>query len=400
MFGLIPIDILLLFMLYFAGATTAVIACVYLLVRRGNAFAPNVVTPVRLRRWTAAFFGALALGHLWYMPAVMVTSSEAVMLCMLIGALLDCMLVVPLAIIILLCMLQDRKRPLWPAFAAVAPLVILMVVSIVNNSYALLPWLNGYLLLLGICLTIYMVRAVRQYGRWLRDNYADLENKEVWQSFVVLAVVVLVFGIYASGVGGPAYEYIIQVCGILLICYLLWRVETLPLLAEPSTDDDCGESSLESIEEAPAEPEPSDPELATEADSSNLSPLASHPSPLASQKGSLDLSQIEQLLAEHCVDTKLYLQHDLTLQQLAQTIGINRFYLSQYFSRQSITYNTYINNLRINYFISRYQEVVKTQRAFTVQQLASESGYRSYSTFSLAFKQRMGQTVSTWMHDN
>ena len=100
------------------------------------------------------------------------------------------------------------------------------------------------------------------------------------------------------------------------------------------------------------------------------------------------------------MDTKLYLQHDLTLQQLAQTIGINRFYLSQYFSRQSITYNTYINNLRINYFISRYQEVVKTQRAFTVQQLASESGYRSYSTFSLAFKQRMGQTVSTWMHDN
>jgi AraC-like DNA-binding protein len=391
---------MLLFMLYAAGATTAVIACVYLLVRRGNAFAPNVVTPVRLRRWTAAFFGALALGHLWYLPAVMVTSSEAVMLCMLIGALLDCMLVVPLAIIILLCMLQDRKRPLWPAFAAVAPLVILMVVSIVNHNNALLPWLNGYLLLLGICLTIYMVRAVRQYGRWLRDNYADLENKEVWQSFVVLAVVVLVFGIYASGVGGPAYEYIIQVCGILLICYLLWRVETLPLLAEPSTDDDCGESSLESIEEAPAEPEPSDPELATEADSSNLSPLASHPSPLASQKGSLDLSQIEQLLAEHCVDTKLYLQHDLTLQQLAQTIGINRFYLSQYFSRQSITYNTYINNLRINYFISRYQEVVKTQRAFTVQQLASESGYRSYSTFSLAFKQRMGQTVSTWMHDN
>jgi AraC-like DNA-binding protein len=391
---------MLLFMLYAAGATTAVIACVYLLVRRGNAFAPNVVTPVRLRRWTAAFFGALALGHLWYLPAVMVTSSEAVMLCMLIGALLDCMLVVPLAIIILLCMLQDRKRPLWPAFVAVAPLVILMVVSIVNHNNALLPWLNGYLLLLGICLTIYMVRAVRQYGRWLRDNYADLENKEVWQSFVVLAVVVLVFGIYASGVGGQAYEYIIQVCGILLICYLLWRVETLPLLAEPSTDDDCGESSLESIEEAPAEPEPSDPELATEADSSNLSPLASHPSPLASQKGSLDLSQIEQLLAEHCVDTKLYLQHDLTLQQLAQTIGINRFYLSQYFSRQSITYNTYINNLRINYFISRYQEVVKTQRAFTVQQLASESGYRSYSTFSLAFKQRMGQTVSTWMHDN
>ena len=36
-------------------------------------------------------------------------------------------------------------------------------------------------------------------------------------------------------------------------------------------------------------------------------------------------------------------------------------------------------------------------RDFTAQQLASESGYRSYRTFSLAFKQRMGQSVTEWM---
>ena len=99
------------------------------------------------------------------------------------------------------------------------------------------------------------------------------------------------------------------------------------------------------------------------------------------------------------MDTQLYLQRDLTLQQLAQAVGTNRFYLSQYFSRQGITYNTYINNLRINHFISRYQEVAGTQQPFTVQQLASESGYRSYSTFSLAFKQRTGQNVTAWMRD-
>ena len=341
----------------------AAIACVYLLVRRGNAFAPDVVTPLRLRRWTAAFFGALAMGHLWYLPAVMVTSSEAVMLCMLIGGLLDCILVVPLVIIMLLCMLQDRKRPLWPAFVAVAPLVILMAVSVVNRSYALVPWLNVYLLLLGVGLTIYMVRAVRQYGRWLRDNYADLENKEVWQSFVVLAVVVLVFGIYASGVGGPAYEYIIQVCGILLICYLLWRVETL-------------------------------------SDLSISQPLAVAVGEKAtSEKSTTATDDIGALLQLYCVDTKLYLQHDLTVTQLAQAIGTNRFYLGQYFSRQDATYNAYINTLRINHFLRLYREAVDAQRTFTAQQLANDSGYRSYSTFSLAFKQRMGQSVTAWMRE-
>ena len=110
--------------------------------------------------------------------------------------------------------------------------------------------------------------------------------------------------------------------------------------------------------------------------------------------------QMEQLLVEHCVDTQLYLQHDLTLQQLAQSVGTNRFYLSQYFSRQGITYNTYINNLRINHFISRYNELSQAEQPIIAQQLASESGYRSYSTFSLAFKQRMGQSVTAWMRQS
>ena len=73
----------------------------------------------------------------------------------------------------------------------------------------------------------YMVRALRQYGRWLRENYADLEHKEVWQSFVVLAIIMLAFVIYAFTSEGVVYQYAMQLITIVLICYLLWRVETL-----------------------------------------------------------------------------------------------------------------------------------------------------------------------------
>jgi hypothetical protein len=41
-----------------------------------------------------------------------------------------------------------------------------------------------YFLLLCLLFTLYMVFAIRQYGRWLNDNYADLENKKVWLSQV------------------------------------------------------------------------------------------------------------------------------------------------------------------------------------------------------------------------
>ena len=378
----ISAEVILFFIIYGITGVIPLIAAVYLLLRRGNAFAPGVEPPVRLRRWAASFFVVSSLGHVWwylfYQYSGDVNSAAYVLV-----AVLDCVELLITMAGTLLAMLQDRRRPVWPALVALVPLLAFGGIQLFYPNQYFMQITTAYILSIYVLFSVYMVFAVRRYGRWLNDNYADLENKRVWLSQVVSLACLFLLIIYELVDTDMILLYVLHLVEIILFALLLWRVETLPLLAEPSTDDDCAEPSLESIEEAPAEPEP-----------------ASHPSPLTSQKGSLDLSQIEQLLAEHCVDTKLYLQHDLTLQQLAQAIGINRFYLSQYFSRQSITYNTYINNLRINYFISRYQEVVKTQRAFTVQQLASESGYRSYSTFSLAFKQRMGQTVSTWMHNN
>ena len=345
-------------MLYAVVAALNLVACCYLLFRRANAIAPDVTPPVRLRRWTAAFFVFMTLSHLWYMPSIYLTSSEDKMLCYSIGALLDYMTTFPLAIVILFTMLQDRKRPLWLAWVMIIPLVIIMALNIANHSEALLLMSNAYLLLLAIGLIIYMVREVRSYGRWLRDNYADLEHKEVWQSFVVLAVILLGFGIYTSEIGGLANKYIVQVNNIILICYLLWRVETLSDLSNNDLP-----SSIRSH--------------------STVVPLS--------------IKNIGSLLQQHCIDERLYLQHDLNLSQLAKAIGTNRFYLSQYFSSLDTNYNAYINDLRINHFVSLYHDAVATQRSFTAQQLALESGFRSYSTFRNAFKCKMGQSVTVWI---
>jgi AraC-like DNA-binding protein len=100
------------------------------------------------------------------------------------------------------------------------------------------------------------------------------------------------------------------------------------------------------------------------------------------------------------VDTQLYLQHNLNISQLAQALGTNRTYLGQYFAYQDTNYNAYINDLRIRHFIRLYSEAVADQRFYTVQQLATQSGYRSYNTFALAFKQRMGKSVTEWKQED
>ena len=362
-------------MLYAVVTAMAAIASIYLLFRRGNAFAADVTPPRRLRRWTAAFFGVIAAGHLWYLPAAVLTSDDYIMLSLLIGALLDCMLTIPLTLVVRLCMLQDRRRPLWPVGMMVAPLVVGIAVYIGSRSEGMLPWLYSYFLLMAVGFTIYMVREVRRYGRWLRDNYADLEHKEVWQSFLVLAVIMLMFSYYIVGYGGMTYEYIVQMCGLVLIGYLLWRVETL--------------SDLTVSQPLPIEEETIAPVSPSEDDSPSSETL----SDAAYEK-------IASLLQQHCVDTQLYLQHNLNISQLAQTLGTNRTYLSKYFAMQGITYNAYINDLRIRHFVHLYGEAVATQHFFTVQELASQSGYRNYNTFALAFKQRMGKSVTEWKQDN
>jgi AraC-like DNA-binding protein len=347
-------------MLYAVVTAMTAIASFYLLFRRGNAFAPDITPPVRLRRWTAAFLAVSALAHVWYMPIFFLSSNEDILLCDLIGGLLDSMTCFPLAMVVLFTMLQDRRRPLWPIAVLFAPLIAGMVWSVATRSEALLPVLFAYFALVCIGLIVYMACAVRQYGRWLRDNYADLEHKEVWQSFVVLAVMLLLFVFYSLTGEGPFYVYVLLVISAVLVCYLLWRVETLSDLSTPIQSD-----------------------AAIAVDDYSLSIR----------------NNIGSLLKQHCEETQLYLQHDITLSQLAKLVGTNRSYLSKHFAAQGITYNAYINALRIQHFVNLCHERVAAHQSLPVQQMALESGFRSYSTFYTAFKQVMGTTATEWMRN-
>ncbi len=364
-------------MLYAVVMATALLASCYLLFRRANAIAPDVTPPARLRRWTAAFFAVFFVDHVWYMPIFFLTSSEDIIMNDLIGGLLDSITLFPVAIVVLLALLQDRRRPLWPVAVMMAPLVVGGTFSVATRSYVLLPIVYVYSLLMCMGLIIYMVRELRRYGRWLRDNFADLEHKEVWQSFLVLAIIISVFAIYMFTSEGPVYQYAMQVIILVLICYLLWRVETLSDLSIPIQLDTA--IAIDDVADLNV----------PDKRGRGISP---------GEKFSLS-HNIGPLLKQHCEEPQLYLQHDLNLFQLAKAIGTNRLYLSQYFSTQGITYNAYINDLRINHFVSLYRDAVEASRPFTAQQLAHDSGYRSYSTFRHAFKLRMGQNVREWMCD-
>lgn len=262
---------------------------------------------------------------------------------------------------VLIRMLQDRRRPLWPVAVAMLPLFIIAVLSLVTRDESFECYTEIYSAVLAVVFIIYYVRAMRQYNHWLRENFADLQHKEVWQSLALLACILFVYTAYASNEGELATEYLAQVNTLIIIAFILWRVETLQQLyiSEEEADDVSNDDSIQ-----------------TKAAPYN----------------------IPALLKQYCIDTRLYLEHDLTLQQLAMQIGTNRTYLSNYFAEQGVTYNTYINRLRIEHFVSLYLETKDSLRPPTAKTLAEQCGFRSYYTFGSAFKKYKGVTVTEWIN--
>ncbi len=348
-----------LFAIYGGAIMLALTASIYLLLRRSNAIAPAITPPLRLRRWTAVFFASIAAGLLWWLLIYYAPSSQngdtfgRILLC----TALDTAIIMSSLMCTMLTMLQDRRRPLWPvAVTATVCLVYLLIIYLLDIRRMDLIGLPN--LIISFFYITMLVRALRQYDRWLLENYADLEHKEVRTTFAVIAVLALIFIVYGFANYYFLFEALIVVVDILFVVVLLWRVETLQALDAPAEGD-----------------------VVAKRSTGGTDPIA---------------DKLQSLLQQRCVDQQYYLHHDASLTQLVKLLGTNRSYLSQYFARQGMTYNTYINSLRIDHFKRLYQESVSTSHTVSTSDLAVRCGFSSYRTFSRAFKLTTGQSVTEW----
>lgn len=353
----------LIFLMFYGGTTVlALLAALYLWLRRSNAIAPDVNPPKVLRCCTATFFMAVVLSHVWWFALGFYWLTDDRLVRNITAVALDHVTLVPLAMAMLLRMLQDRHRRFWPWVLTQIPIVVLAFIGIAkHDEFYGLEMLHYWEVTVIVVFVAHYVYALIRYGRWLHDNYADLEHKEVWQSLLFVVIILIIYEIYTTNPGEMVREYLAQANTIFIIVFLLWRVETLQQLEEviDETITDCDD----------------EPKSASVAVPSNIGAL----------------------LHDFCETPKLYLLHDLTLTQLSEIVGTNRTYLSCYFAQQGITYNAYINRLRIEHFERIYNESSSLMRPITANQLAYESGFKSYSTFATAFKLFKGQTVTDWM---
>ena len=97
-------------------------------------------------------------------------------------------------------------------------------------------------------------------------------------------------------------------------------------------------------------------------------------------------------------EEKIHLNKNLTLQDLAEKVGINRVQLSQLINELfNVNFNILVNQYRIK---SSILIIEKNYKIHTMNAIAEASGFSSKSTFYIAFKKQIGETPTDYIKKN
>lgn len=99
---------------------------------------------------------------------------------------------------------------------------------------------------------------------------------------------------------------------------------------------------------------------------------------------------------KYIMQDQIFRKTGLTVSDLASILEIPNHKLSDLFNNHyKLNFNTYINNLRVQYIKDRLE--AGEWKQFTLEAIAQEAGFSSRNSFSIAFKRITGQTPSNYL---
>lgn len=237
------------------------------------------------------------------------------------------------------------------------PFVVMSLLYVLtqNHLFYMLLWVLS--LAYGLWCIVWMIHDLPRYHRWLKNEYSYQENinlhwlRGVTLLFFIILCIWVVDCIYPSTLIDTIY-ILSSLVGWMVVCYFINRQE---LVIKEVID------SLPTETAEPLAPATADGET-EESDNERIQLLS---------------EQLEKLFT---VD-KVYLEPRLRLVDLAQKLGTNRTYLSNFFNKErQTTFYEFVNGYRIS-----HSENLLTTTDYTLDVVAELSGFNSLSTFRRAF---------------
>lgn len=212
-------------------------------------------------------------------------------------------------------------------------------------------------LLYSLSVIFHLFRAIPEYNRMLSENYSytdTIDLEWLWKLLIFFIFFIVVWAYACIRLSADAdILYNLASCGLWgVICYYIDRQEA-PLLDKP-------ESASETEEMTGNERKPAFAE------------------------------ELERLFAEE----RLWLNPRLTINDVAQALGTNRTYLSDYLNHWlGTTFYEYVNAYRIR---AVAEQLAQPSCTLTIEAVAESCGFNSVSTFRRVFIRRYGCTPNQY----
>lgn len=204
----------------------------------------------------------------------------------------------------------------------------------------------------------FIMRSLRRYGESIDNNYSYCEGINIkWLKTVVwLFAVNLLFCIYLySHISAGLFLIYYAYC-LAMWCYIIW----------------CNESYHR-------------PQWTPEA----IIPLCVQDAPLEPNG---DADKFKNKLKVLFDEQRIFLKTDLVMQEVAQRLGTNRTYLSRYLNHNKhVSFYEYVNSYRL-----AHAERLLLTTSNKIKDIAQDSGFNSFSTFTSLFRRHYGCTPTEY----
>lgn len=255
------------------------------------------------------------------------------------------------------------------------PLIMAMLLFAITQSSMVLPIVRIYTLVVSVALLVCLWISIKKHTKMLLDNVGNLEYFDLRWTNYLLAVYFVVLLIWTAESFSQQTWFSTESMNNNLLFDTVYCFFVIAVVLFVTKKLIRQKVFTLSTTEAEDETEPQEIE-------------AKEPVSNPQYHKVLINNNLESVIVEN----RYYQDNTLTLQKLAQLLGTNRQYLSNYINQEKHeSFYDYINDFRLEE-AKRLLESKDDGNQHSVEEISLMSGFNSYITFLRSFKKKYGQT--------
>ena len=264
----------------------------------------------------------------------------------------------PLYVLVLIEFCRPGCLTLARAFFLEAPFLLLSLLFMLTRLAPFFYTMVALAGIYGVWCAVWTLHELPRYHRRLKEEYSYDEDINLHWLRGVMAMFFLILMIWgvSNVCPSPLTDILYMTSSLLgwaVVCYFINKQETV--LREVYASADC-------------------------------QPQTGHQSATTYIADEETFAALRQRIGHYFDEQKIYLDPKLRLSELAAKLGTNRTYLSQFFNQSCAkSFYEYVNDYRVRHSMELLRDT-----DYTLEVVASMSGFNSMSTFRRAFTQMNG----------